>query len=168
MVGGPLIPADPHQVSKILKGPGKGIPGPAEGQLSRCPHVRSLPYFRETPGRLTSTRLIPLTVIRRSIHIRVVHIGLVRLNELCPTPRGVQLVPALPLRILQIRDELRQTIVKSLPLIHQSRVNRIIFHLHGQTMFVMGDNFFADLIFRFSKLGLMRSNISNKLIAHHP
>ena len=35
-------------------------------------------------------------------------------------------------------------------------------------MFVMGDNFFADLIFRFSKLGLMRSNISNKLIAHHP
>ena len=91
---------------------------------------------------------------------------LVRLHELRTAPCGVELVPTLPLRILQIRDELRHTTVKGLPLIHQGRINRIVLHLHRQAVLVAGNHLLPGVIACLLHPGLMICNVFNKLLPH--
>ena len=162
----PRITAKPRQIHKILERTGDGIPDPTSHQIPRCFHVRQSPYVRGTPRSLSRARLIPFAVIRGAIHIRIVHMRLVRLHELRATPCGVELVPTLPLRILQIRDELHHTTVKSLPFIHQSRINRIVLHLHGQAVLVAGNHLLPGVIACLLHPGLMICNVFNKLLPH--
>ena len=97
----------------------------------------------------------------------IVHIRLVRLHELRPTPRGVELVPTLPLRILDIRDELPDPLFQSIRLFKQLGANIVVLILGrlGHTIWKDID-LHAGILRSCLQPGLMIRNVFNKLLPH--
>ena len=97
----------------------------------------------------------------------IVHIRLVRLHELRPTPRGVELVPTLPLRILDIRDELPDPLFQSIRLFKQLGANIVVLILGRLGHAIWKDiDLHAGVLGSYLQPGLMICNVFNKLLPH--
>ena len=97
----------------------------------------------------------------------IVHIRLVRLHELRTTPRGVELVPTLPLRILDIRDELPDPLFQSIRLLKQLGSNIVVLILGRLGHAIWKDiDLHAGVLGSYLQPGLMICNVFNKLLPH--